>query len=139
MTPSAAYGTEWERRSACLRALVADAAQRGDAMLILEQDDTLIAADRKLLYRAARDERCPDLRYEHRAAAEQLLALPHAIAWCWAKGGDWQRRVLTANGCSTLPSAANCIRCELATVCTSSRLSAAISRLARGSGVSGGW
>ena len=88
------YRTEWERRSACLRALVADAAQRGDAMLILEQDDTLIAADRKLLYRAARDERCPDLRYEHRmAAAEQLLAQPHAIAWCWAKGGDWRRRI----------------------------------------------
>ncbi len=88
------YDTEWERRSACIRALVAEAAQRGDAMLILEQDDTLIAADRKLLYRAARDEGCPDLRYEHRrAAAEQLLALPDAIAWCWAKGGDWRRRV----------------------------------------------
>ncbi|MCW2539657.1 MAG: hypothetical protein JWN95_1382 [Frankiales bacterium] len=88
------HGTEWERRSACLRALVADCAQRGDTMLILEQDDTLIAADRKLLYRAARDERCPDLRYEHRrASVEQLLALPDAIAWCWAKGGDWRRRV----------------------------------------------
>lgn len=81
------YSTEWDRRSACLRALVADAAQRGDAMLILEQDDTLITADRKLLYRAARDEDCPNLRYEHRkAAAEQLLALPDAIAWCLGQG-----------------------------------------------------
>jgi hypothetical protein len=91
------YGTEWDRRSACLRALVADAAERGDAMLVLEQDDTLIAADRKLLYRAAWDENCPDLRYEHRRApAEQLLALPDAIAWCWAKGGDWRRRIATS-------------------------------------------
>jgi len=55
-------------------------------MLILEQDDTLIASDRKLLYRATRDAGCPDLRYEHqRAAAELLLALPDAIARCWAK------------------------------------------------------
>ena len=37
------------RRSACLRALGADAAQRGDAILVLEQDDTLIASDRKLI------------------------------------------------------------------------------------------
>jgi len=88
------YRTEWERRQACLTSLVADAAQRGDAMLILEQDDTLIASDRKLLYRATRDAGCPDLRYEHqRAAAELLLALPDAIAWCWAKGGNGRRRI----------------------------------------------
>lgn len=88
------YRTERERRSACLRALVADAAQRGDAILVLEQDDTLIASDRKLIYRATRDAACADLRYEHRrAAVEQLLALPDAIAWCWAKGGDWRRRI----------------------------------------------
>ena len=88
------YRTERERRNACLRALVADAAQRGDALLVLEQDDTLIASDRRLIYRASRDADCVDLRYEHRrAAAEQLLALPDAIAWCWAKGGDWRRRI----------------------------------------------
>jgi hypothetical protein len=75
---------------------VADAAPRGDALLVLEQDDTLIASDRRLIYRASRDADCVDLRYEHRrAAAEQLLALPDAIAWCWAnaKGGDWRRRI----------------------------------------------
>jgi hypothetical protein len=38
--------------------------------------------------------RSDTLRYEHRrAAAEQLLTLPDAIAWCWAKGGDWRRRI----------------------------------------------
>jgi hypothetical protein len=45
-----------------------------------------------------------------------------------------QDRLLSANGCSIVPSAANCIRCELATICASSRLSAAIGRLARESG-----
>lgn len=88
------YDTEWQRRSACLRALVVDVAERGDTMLVLDQDDTLVAADRTLLYRAVREEGCPNLRYEHRrAATEQLLALPDAIAWCWAKGGDWRRRI----------------------------------------------
>lgn len=88
------YRNERERRAACLHALVVDAAQRSDAMLVLEQDDTLMASDRKLIYRATREANCADLRYEHRrAAAEQLLALPDAIAWCWAKGGDWRRRI----------------------------------------------
>jgi len=38
---------------------------------------------------------CRDtLRYEHRrASAEQLLAIPGAIAPCWANGGDWRRRI----------------------------------------------
>jgi len=35
------YRDERERRAACLHALVLDAARRGDAMLVLEQDDTL--------------------------------------------------------------------------------------------------
>ena len=34
------------------------------------------------------------LRYEHRRASTDLaLAIPDAIAWCWAKGGDWRRRI----------------------------------------------
>jgi hypothetical protein len=37
------YRNERERRAACLRALVGDAARRGDAMLVLEQDDTLLS------------------------------------------------------------------------------------------------
>jgi len=89
------YRSERDRRAACLLALVTDIARLGDTMMILEQDDTLIASDRKLLYGASRVAGCVDtLRYEHRrAASEQLLAVPDAIAWCWAKGGDWRRRI----------------------------------------------
>jgi len=25
--------------------------------------------------------------------AEQLLAVPDAVAWCWVRGGEWRRRV----------------------------------------------
>ena len=86
------YPTERGRRAACLQALVGDAARRGDVMLILEQDDTLVSWDNRHLIEYTRAAGCRDtLRYEHRrAASEQLLAVPDAIAWCWAKGGDWR-------------------------------------------------
>ena len=89
------YPTERDRRAACLQALVGDAARRGDVMLILEQDDTLVSWDNRHLIEYTRAAGCRDtLRYEHRrAASEQLLAVPDAIAWCWAKGGDWRRRI----------------------------------------------
>jgi hypothetical protein len=89
------YRNERARRAACLRALVDDAAQHGDAMLVLEQDDTLLSWDDQRLIEYTREAGCRDnLRYEHRrAASELLLAVPDAIAWCWAKGGDWRRRV----------------------------------------------
>lgn len=88
------HRTERERRAECLRSLVTDLAAQDVAMLVLEQDDTLVASDRALLYRATRVAGCAELRYEHRrASTELLLALPDAIAWCWAKGGDWRRRI----------------------------------------------
>ena len=34
------------------------------------------------------------LQYGHlRAAEESLLALPDAVAWCWAEGGVWRQAV----------------------------------------------
>jgi hypothetical protein len=89
------YGNERERRAACLHALVIDAARRGDAMLVIEQDDTLLSRDNQHLIEYTREVSCRDtLRYEHRrASAELLLAVPDAVAWCWAKGGDWRRRI----------------------------------------------
>lgn len=64
-------------------------------MLVLEQDDTLLSWDNQRLIEFTREARCQDtLCYEHRrAASELLLAAPDAVAWCWAKGGDWRRRI----------------------------------------------
>jgi hypothetical protein len=89
------YPTELERRAACLRALVTDAATRGDGMLVLEADDTLVTSDRRLLYREVRRVGCAEtLHYDHRkASGEMLLGVADAVAWCWAKGGDWRRRI----------------------------------------------
>ena len=85
---------ERDARAACLRGLVADAAGTG-GLLILEQDDSLMSWDKQRLIELTREFGCRDtLRYRHeRAAAEQLLALPDAIAWCWAKGGEWRKRI----------------------------------------------
>ncbi len=86
---------ERERRAACLRAVVEDAARRGDMMLVIDQDDSMLSWDNQLLIEFTRAAGCRDtLRYQHRrAASEQLLALPDAVAWCWAKGGGWRRRI----------------------------------------------
>lgn len=64
-------------------------------MLVLEQDDTLLSWDNQRLIEFTRETGCRDtLRYEHRrAASELLLTAPDAVAWCWAKGGDWRRRI----------------------------------------------
>jgi hypothetical protein len=64
-------------------------------MLVIEQDDSLVSWDNQHLIALTRAAGCRDvLRYEHRrASAELALAIPDAIAWCWAKGGDWRRRI----------------------------------------------
>jgi len=77
------YRDELDARAACLHGLVDDAAGHGDVLLVLEQDDSLIEWDRRQLYTLAREAQLPLLRYDHRrAATEQLLAIPDAIAWC---------------------------------------------------------
>ncbi len=86
---------ELAAREACLRAVVVDAAGKSSRMLVLEQDDSLLWWDQQRLIEITREIGCRDtLRYEHRRAREELLlAIPDAIAWCWARGGNWRQRV----------------------------------------------
>jgi len=82
-----------EARAACLRAVVADVPRLGVDRIVLEQDDSIVRADRQLLYTELRRIGMPDVTYDHeRATAEPLLAIPDALAWCFARGGDWSRR-----------------------------------------------
>lgn len=80
-------------RELCLRGLLADVIASGAARLILEQDDSLVAPDRRLIAQqllagAAR------LDYLHmRSRGEPLLWVSDAAAWCWYRGGDWPRRL----------------------------------------------
>ncbi len=90
------YRTERESRAECLRGLVEDtAAAPGHTRLVIEQDDSLVSWDSQRLIELSRSAGCRDrMSYEHqRATAEQLLAIPDAVAWCWGKGGEWRRRI----------------------------------------------
>jgi len=86
---------ELDARAGCLRQLVTDAAAAHATLLVLEEDASLRRWDNQQLIEITRDFGCHQtLRYEHRrAAVEPLLAVPDAIAWCWARGGDWRNRV----------------------------------------------
>ncbi|MBA3741627.1 hypothetical protein [Sporichthya sp.] len=89
------YSHELDARAACLGALIDDLARGGATRLLIEQDDSLLRWDLQRLIELTRTANCGDsLRYEHqRGQAELLLAIPDAIAWCWAKGGDWRRPI----------------------------------------------
>lgn len=89
-TAGSVYQREIHARAACLEAVVADAAATGAHMLVLEQDDSLLIRDRRLLFDLTRKAGCADtLRYEHhRASSEVLLLIPDAVAWCWARAGS---------------------------------------------------
>lgn len=91
------YPTDNAARAACLAALVEDLgeAERTDTRLVLEQDDSLISFDNQRLVEGVRATGQQDtLHYEHaRAHAEPLLALPDITAWCWARSGEWRRRI----------------------------------------------
>ena len=95
----AASRTELERRDRCIDALVNDAATDRHLELILELDVRVERRDRQRIIVASRAAGCSG-RLAHRhatAAAEPLLAIPDAVGWAWARGGDWRRRCDSLN------------------------------------------
>lgn len=88
-------GGEAPARRSCLAAVVEDAAATGAHMLVLELDDSWLQWDNGQLLELRRAAECVDhLRYEHhRSSAEPLLWIADAVAWCWARGGEWHRLV----------------------------------------------
>src|SRR5206468_2749532 len=89
---ASAHRGDHARRAACLTQAVADLIKRQAELFVLERDDTSLEGDKRLLYRELRAaEQGDNLRYRHlRAHEEPLLAVPDAMAWCWAKGSHWQ-------------------------------------------------
>lgn len=89
------YASQLAARAACLQAIIDDVEVGQQTLLVLEQDDSLIHWDKQRLIEMVRAAGCRGtLRYEHhRAKTELLLAVPDAIAWCWARGGQWRERI----------------------------------------------
>jgi len=82
------------RRGACMRHLVPLVTRRSPVALCLERDETLVRNDRQWIVEALHASGVKD-QFSHRhesAAQEPLLALPDAIGWAWAKGGEWRQR-----------------------------------------------
>jgi hypothetical protein len=90
-------GTELERRSKCIEALVMEAANELRTHITLELDTTIESRDRNLLYRSVRTLKVEErLYYRHeKPSVEPLLMIPDAIGWAWARGGSWRKRLET--------------------------------------------
>lgn len=84
-----------EARTACLRQLVVDLAAAHAQRLVIEQDDSLVVADRADLWAAVRQARVTStLTYEHLPPrSEPLLWVADAAAWCWARDAHWRARI----------------------------------------------
>lgn len=79
-------------RTACLTQIVTDAIP--GSVLVLDRDETLVSADRQLLTELLRPRTRHDLAYRHAHRSEELLlAVPDALAWAWARGGPWKKRI----------------------------------------------
>lgn len=64
------------------------------AQLVIERDESLERADRRLIADAIRRARFSEMQYWHVAPHEHpLLWVSDAVAWRYSNGGDWTRRV----------------------------------------------
>lgn len=90
----ATFTTDLRRREACLNGVVTDILTAGHTFLCIESDETLDGRDRQQLAAVMRAAGAGfAFEYRHaRAAQEPLLAVPDAIGWAWARGGEWRRR-----------------------------------------------
>jgi hypothetical protein len=92
------YRDPLDARAACLQAIIDGLPPGEQTLIVLEQDDSILHWDKQFLYNAVRAAGIAGrVRYaHHRAKTELLLAVPDAIAWCWARGGRWKDRVQAA-------------------------------------------
>lgn len=90
-----AYRNVKPARDACLRSVVVDAAKVTAECLVLDLDTSCLDSDRHLLRRElGLLGMTGRLRYDHlKAHADHLLTIPDAVAWSWAKGGEWRTMV----------------------------------------------
>ncbi len=83
-----------EARDMCLASVTSLCCLAQVATLVVERDESLMGADRKVISAVIRDE-THQLRYYHSVPHEQpLLWVSDAVAWCYTKGGDWIRRTV---------------------------------------------
>ncbi|WP_281898242.1 hypothetical protein [Phytohabitans aurantiacus] len=80
-------------RDACLARMVTDLVALGVERFVLETEEGTLKSDRRLISGLLRDAGSQLPFYHLLAKEECLLGVPDAIAWSWARGGHWRRRV----------------------------------------------
>ena len=83
-----------DARVMCLQALVSDLAEAGVARMLIERDDSIMAADRRIIRASLiENEYLDQLQYQHVAPADHsVLWVSDALAWCHQAGGEWIKR-----------------------------------------------
>jgi len=81
-------------RIMCLQALVSDLAGAGVTRLLIERDDSIMAADRRIIRASLiENEYLDQLHYQHVSPADHsVLWVSDAVAWCHQAGGEWIKR-----------------------------------------------
>jgi hypothetical protein len=80
-------------RGAAVGAMAARVARIPVARIVLETDDSTVDHDRKLIRAKLKAAGVEDVvGCDHlRSHEEPLLAIPDAVAWCYARGGEWRK------------------------------------------------
>ncbi|WP_460835607.1 hypothetical protein [Nocardioides hungaricus] len=86
--------TELVRRQLALEMLVGELAGGGPIELVIDRDPTIVNRDRQQLIELTREHGLREqLNYRHASRYEEpALWIPDALAWCFARGGEWRRR-----------------------------------------------
>jgi hypothetical protein len=88
------YGEDGKAgRDAAVRQMAKRAALIPAQRIILERDDSVVDQDMAIIRAQLSAAGVEDVvGVDHlRAREDPLLAIPDAIAWCWSKGGEWQK------------------------------------------------
>lgn len=93
----------WQRQQA-LAVLIDQARRTGTQRMSLEQDDSVLEFDRKVLYEQSRlGVTAVDFSYGWlRPRQEPLLWAADGLAWAWARGGQWRNLVTEADAVTVL-------------------------------------
>ena len=81
-------------RTKCVTPVIQGALKCDAESLVLERDESIEASDRRLIFEISQSEdTSKHLSFRHSVAHhEPLLWVSDAVAWSYARGGDWVRR-----------------------------------------------
>lgn len=87
-----AKGNSRGTRDRCIRAIAAQAGEVQASRLVLDLDQSVLAADRRLLAQAGLSRK--EVEYQHLPSSQDpMLWIADALAWCEAREGRWAHSI----------------------------------------------